>query len=158
MHPAIIDWAVRYGIPAQMLDELQVALLRSCLPEESPLSGKSETAVQQRVRFNAASAGWLVWRNNVGVLEDKDGRHVRFGLCNDSKKLNERIKSHDLVGLRPLLVTQAHVGTTIGQFVSRECKHGDWRYAGTDREIAQAAFATLVNGLGGDAKFTTGGL
>lgn len=158
MHPAITEWAARYCIPDSVLSELNVALIRSSLPAVVSATHASEAAVQQRVRFGAASAGWLLWRNNVGAMYDADGRFVRYGLCNDSEKLNEQLKSHDLIGIRPVLIGPEHLGSVIGQFVSRECKAGNWRYTGTPREKAQMAFATLVNNLGGDAKFTTGSL
>ena len=154
----IAEWAARHGIHPHALEELNVALLRATLPESIGASHGSEAGVQQAVRFNAASAGCILWRNNVGALEDKDGRHVRYGLCNDSAKLNRNIKSHDLIGIRPRLITPDMVGTTIGQFMSREVKAAGWTYRGTDREVAQAAFGALVNIKGGDAKFTTGGL
>ena len=48
----------------------------------------SEAAVSNDVRLVAARAGTRLWRNNVGVLEDKTGRPVRSGLANDSKALN----------------------------------------------------------------------
>ncbi len=91
------------------------------------------------------------------MLEDGGAsRFMRWGLANDSKALNAVIKSHDLIGLRKTLVTQAMVGTHVGVFTSRECKPGDWKYSGTLRECAQLQFAALVNAQGGDAKIVTG--
>ena len=59
-------------------------------------------------------------------------------------------------GELPEPVTPAHVGTVIGRFTSREIKAAGWAYRGTDREVAQLNWATLVNTLGGDACFATG--
>jgi hypothetical protein len=70
--------------------------------------------------------------------------------------MNSAIKSSDLIGLQPVLITAQHVGSIFGQFVAREVKGPRWRYAGTPREQAQLQFLTIVLSLGGDAKFTTG--
>ena len=113
-----------------------------------------EQDVQNKVRLQATREGITLWRNNSGVA-NIDGRYVRFGLANDSKKLNEHIKSSDLIGIRPRLITLDMVGETIGQFVARECKASNWYYKDTARERAQKKFIELVNRLGGDAKFIT---
>lgn len=81
---------------------------------------------------------------------------MRYGLGNDSPQINAVLKSADLIGIRPVVITAQHVGHTVGQFVSRECKAPGWQYTGTDREVAQLNWARLVNACGGDAAFTTG--
>ena len=119
----------------------------------------NEATVQAKVRLMASQKGWILWRNNVGVLLDSRGIPVRFGLANDSKLVNKSYKSADLIGIRPIFITQDMVGTTIGQFVSRECKHPHWQYnANDEHEIAQNRWIELINLLGGDASFTTGEL
>jgi hypothetical protein len=117
---------------------------------------KSEAWAQSAVRLEASELGFTLFRNNVGVLKDKNGRPVRFGLGNDSSRLNEIVKSADLIGIRPVKITPEHVGKTMGQFLSREIKEPGWRYTGAGRESAQLAWANLVNSLGGDAAFATG--
>ena len=87
---------------------------------------------------------------------DETGRMIRYGLCNDSAQLNKVIKSSDLVGIRPVVITPDMVGHTVGQFVAREVKRPGWSYHGTDREVAQAAFGQKVLQMGGDFKFCTG--
>lgn len=117
---------------------------------------RTESSVQAHVRLEAAKLGIPLWRNNVGVLLDARGVPVRFGLANDSPAVNARIKSADLIGIRPVLVTPEMVGTTLGVFVSREIKTAGWRYTGTAREQAQQRWIDLVRSYGGDADFATG--
>lgn len=98
-----------------------------------------------------------MWRNNVGVLIDATGRPVRYGLANDSKAMNQAVKSADLIGIRPVTITPDMVGQTIGQFVSIEVKAEGWRPQPNDQhEIAQRKWAELVILAGGYAIFSTG--
>jgi hypothetical protein len=116
----------------------------------------SEAYAQSQVRLEAPRRSFRLHRNNVGVLKDESGRPVRFGLANDSRQLNEVLKSSDLIGWRPVLITPEHVGRTIAQFVSIECKAPGWIYRGTDREKAQKQWLDLVNQDGGLGFFSTG--
>lgn len=120
----------------------------------------SEAYVQSLVRLEAPAKGVRLWRNNVGVLLDANGRPVRYGLANDSATLNRELKSGDLIGWRPVLITPDMVGRVIAQFVSRECKPADWRPALSgdrwEHEEAQRRWAKLINDAGGDACFATG--
>lgn len=150
----LFDWAARWRIPHEALVELQREL--GYLGGHVAEPGASESAVLAAVRLEAARAGRLGWRNNVGALQDERGRVVRYGLANDSKALNARIKSADLIGINPVLITPGHVGKVIGQFWSRECKAAGWRYTGTDREQAQARWIELIQSRGGDACFASG--
>ena len=115
----------------------------------------SEARVQSEIRLEAVRAGVRLFRNNSGAFKDDTGRLVRYGLGNESAALNAALKSSDLIGLRPRLITLADVGTTIAQFLARECKHPNWKYHGSDAEIAQKAFIDLVTTEGGDAAFAT---
>ena len=116
----------------------------------------NEADVQNLVRLAASKLGVRLFRNNVGASLLANGSFVRWGLANDSAEMNRVIKSADLIGIRPVVITPEHVGTTLGQFVSREIKAPNWIARDTDRERAQRAWATLVNSLGGDAAFTSG--
>jgi len=159
MNSAIMQWAVRNRVSMQALEELKAifGLDPNNLPSVST-NGEphTEAYVQSLVRLEGARKGYKLWRNNVGVLIDETGRPVRYGLANDSPKLNAKVKSGDLIGWRPILITPQFVGTTIAQFVSRECKHPQWRYTGTESEIAQNKWAQAVMRDGGDATFVTG--
>lgn len=148
-------WAARWRIPPAAMADLQTNLL-GLDGTPGAVTGKSEAAVQSQVRLEASRKGGRLWRNNVGAGYAEDGSFMRWGLANDSAQVNKVIKSADLIGLRPVTVTPAHVGLVIGQFVSREVKAAGWAYRGTDREVAQLNWATLIGTLGGDASFATG--
>ena len=157
MTPAVYQWATRHGVTLAALNELQALFgMHGGHDLPSEVKGTSEAAVQAAVRLEAARKGVRLFRNNVGALVDSRGVPVRYGLANDSKQLNEVMKSADLIGWRPLLIEPRHVGTVVGQFVSREVKAVGWHYTGADREPAQLAWAQLVTAGGGDAAFCTG--
>ena len=155
--PLLSFWAMRWAVPPAALVDLMQTLgaLAPDVPQP-PSKHNSEAAVQSLVRLEAAQKGLLLWRNNVGAgtfISDAGAESfMRFGLANDSKQVNAVLKSADLIGIRPVTVTPQHVGQVIGQFVSREVKERAWRWTGTDREIAQMNWATLVASLGGDAQ------
>jgi hypothetical protein len=115
-----------------------------------------EAQIQNLVRLEAAEKGIYLWRNNVGAVYARDGRLVRFGLANDSANVNLVIKSADLIGIRPVIITKEMIGQIIGQFISREIKKKDWRYSDSPHERAQLTWAELITSLGGDACFTNG--
>lgn len=153
----LYQWAAKWGVGLAAVHDLERVL--GVLPRAplDPDDAKfSESHVQSVVRLEAAAKGVLLWRNNVGALRDERGVPVRYGLANDSKALNAIVKSADLIGIRPITITPAHVGHRLGQFVSREVKAGDWVYTDTERERAQRAWAELITAKGGDACFATG--
>lgn len=160
------EWAARWNIPAQALAELAACSIVEPDPD-SLVGGKTEAYVQSAVRLEAPEKGVFLWRNNVGagsLFKDADlcdacrmsmvhkKRPVRWGLANDSKRVNEAVKSGDLIGIRRIVIAPHMVGQVVGQFVSRECKREDWKYTGSEAELAQLAWATIINDNGGDAK------
>jgi hypothetical protein len=147
-------WALRHHVSLEALAELSAMLGAGTLPASS--SDGSEGRVQSQVRLAAPAHGMRLFRNNVGVLTDERGVPVRYGLANDSKALNARLKSADLIGWRRFQIQPQHVGSCIAQFVSLECKHEGWTYRGDAREEAQARWAGLVAADGGFARFVTG--
>jgi hypothetical protein len=150
------EWADEWDIPPEALTDLRARL--GALDEVPAVKdGASEAAVQTRVRLEASQEGSRLWRNNVGAGTLENGSYVRWGLANDSARVNARIKSSDLIGIRPVVITPEMVGKVIGQFLSREVKPEGWVYRGTPREEAQLRWNELIVSLGGDAKFTTGG-
>lgn len=156
---ALNQWALRWGIPAAAMRELNAALAgNDCAPPAvDPRALTSEARVQSLVRLEAAQAGVWLTRNNVGVLPNPDtGRPVRYGLANESPQQNAMVKSADLIGFRKRVILTVDVGSTIAQFVSRECKVEGWRYRGDKREAAQARWRDFINTNGGDASFVSG--
>lgn len=151
--PTLFEWQRKHGITAEALADL-VTMVGLDVPRST--KGTPEARVQDEARLLASKMGWRLFRNNVGVLKDERGVPVRYGICNDSPTMNKRIKSSDLIGIRPVVITPDMVGSTIGQFVAREVKKAGWKYKGTEHERAQLAFGTLIIGLGGDFRFWSG--
>jgi len=155
MTPAIHEWAKRHAISHAALSELaQIMGVEST--EHVSGGSTNEARVQDAARLQASKMGWRLFRNNVGSLKDERGIPVRYGLCNDSPAMNKRVKSSDLIGLRPIIITPDMVGTTLGQFVAREIKKERWKYKGNEHEQAQLRFGEIVTSLGGDFKFWNG--
>jgi len=113
----------------------------------------------ERVRLRASSLGMRVFRNNSGVLMNPYGVPVRFGLGNESKKLNKILKSSDLLGVHEIKITRDMVGKKIGVFVALEVKPDGFKikeeYPEGTRECAQLKFMNLIKKLGGMAGFAT---
>lgn len=149
------QWAIKWGIPFAALQDLRQNFGLINTDPTAPIKGNNEAAVQAKVRLEASRVGARLWRNNVGATMDERGNFIRYGLANDSKQMNEVIKSSDLIGIRPVLITPQHVGHIIGQFMAREIKEPTWNYSATKREQAQLKFLELIKSKGGDACFAT---
>lgn len=151
------QWATRHPLAAADL----LSVLGAIQPVgDTP--GLSEQWAQQHVRLAVAKAGGMAWRNNVGATPAKcphcgtPQQPVRYGLANDSAQLNARVKSSDLILAIPRVIRPQDVGRTIAQFGAVETKRPGWVFKGTDREVAQAAWLSIVKSLGGFAAFSTG--
>lgn len=157
-----LEWKARHPLAAQ---ELEVALGAAPWNNDAPSSvGRSEAWAQQQVRFLAARQGAWAMRNNVGATAADEmcrcprcyfeyvvkRQPIRYGLANDSAKLNAVVKSSDLILCIPRTITSQMVGQVIGQFGAVEVKKPDWR-PGEDpsREGPQFAFGARVLQLGG---------
>jgi hypothetical protein len=148
------QWAIKWGVPFEAVEDLRRefgTINTDPVPVEND---GSEARIQTLVRLEASQKGCRLFRNNVGVAMDDNGnRTLRYGLANDSKKMNDLVKSSDLIGIQPVLITPAMVGDIIGQFTAREIKPEQWVYTATKHEVAQLNFLELVTSLGGDARF-----
>lgn len=100
----------------------------------------NETDRLNALRIAGATRGWRLFRNNSGVLFDRSGRPVRYGLANESKAMNAMYKSGDLIGF-----------TADGRFISIEDKP-----IGGDIEPAQVRWRDLVLSCGGIALIAYG--
>lgn len=149
-------WAKKHGVSARALCELLDMFGIEDVKNTKDKPGGSEASAQLNVRLEAARHGVSLWRNNVVVLKNDQGVPVRCGLANESKAMNEKNKSSDLIGITPHIVTASDLGLTLGIFTSYETKRPGWKYKGTSREVAQLHWIELVASLGGIAKFTTG--
>lgn len=152
--PELLHWAARYRIAPDALAAL--AALWPTDPEGSSGAAGSEASVVAARRLAASKRGGRLWRNNKGAYKDPRGNFIRYGLCNESEAIGKKVRSSDLIGIDPILITPAHVGTVVGQFVAEECKHPGWTYKGDEHEEAQMAFLKLVNALGGRGEFVNG--
>lgn len=152
---SLSDWCARWGVSPAALQDLQQTLIADSQPNTIKRDTPEQVA-QAETRCEAAELGCVLWRNNNGVARDENGNWIRFGLANDSKQMNAKTKSSDLIGIKPVTITQEMVGTIIGQFLCREVKRGGWKWRGTKRELAQAHYLELVVSMGGDAGFSTG--
>lgn len=116
-----------------------------------------EGYASQEVRKRASQWKARIFRNNSGVLTDKSGRPVRFGLGNESSKVNKEFKTGDYVGWFPVTITPDMVGKTIAVFANIECKAVGFTvkldYNANSREYAQDKFNKLVINQGGIAGF-----
>lgn len=113
-----------------------------------------EMPAQQLVRLKAGELNAPLWRNNRGAFQHSVNRWVRFGLGNDSKNVDDVMKSSDLIGITPTLIMPHHVGRLVGVFTAIEMKAPDWHMIPSDkRAAAQLNYIELVKRCGGYAGF-----
>lgn len=116
-----------------------------------------EAKASLAVRVRSAAWGSKLFRNNSGVLMNQVGVPVRFGLGNESAKLNKKLKSSDLIGWTEVLITPEMVGKKVAVMTAIEAKPEGFIhrevYNENSREYAQAKFMKLINDAGGIAGF-----
>lgn len=113
---------------------------------------KTETDNQNLMRVLWSTKGGRLFRNNVGVLKNSQGGWVRYGLANESKQMNQNIKSGDCIGWYPLEITPEMVGKTVAVFCSVEVKKEGYKPSGKrqlEHHEAQSRWADMVNQYGG---------
>ena len=130
---------------------------------------KSEATVMQEVRLEVSRRNARVFRNNNGVAVDNRGNRVRYGFANESKQINQILKSSDLIGFTPVVITPDMVGKKVAIFTAIEVKKSSWKYTGDMpcickpgksqcihcHEKAQNTFIDMINNQGGYAQFVT---
>jgi hypothetical protein len=97
----------------------------------------SEKVIQAEIQLELAKVGVRLWRNNVGMLEDRNGQKVKYGLCKGSS---------DLIGLTPIKITSEMVGKTVAVFTALEVKTKSGRAT-----PEQVEFIYAINNYGGIA-------
>jgi hypothetical protein len=95
----------------------------------------TEQQTQQAIRLQLSRGPVRLWRNNTGLLYDRQGRPVSFGLCKGSS---------DLIGFRTITIGPEHVGRQLAVFCAIEVKSERGR-ATTE----QKAFIEMVQAAGG---------
>jgi hypothetical protein len=111
----------------------------------------SERAIQNEVLLALADLGMTGWRQNVGTgwagkaikradgsVLIQDARPLHAGLCKGSS---------DIIGLRPVIITDAMIGKTLAQFVALEIKQ-----PGQSPTPEQRHFLAFVSERGGFAR------
>ena len=153
---SLYTWARKWHISDEAIHDIRLQMgIDPSQPASTPRL-KTEADVGKQVRLDVASKGGLLWRNNVGAMKDINGNMIRFGLANESKAVNAKVKSSDYIGIIPVHIEQDMVGMNIGQFVALETKAPGWKFSGTPREIAQRKFLELVVSKGGRGSFENG--
>ncbi len=145
------EWAVKHGISSAALQDLRTLYV----PPPVDVQGSSEAATQARLRVEAPKIGGMLLRNNNGAYESTPDSWTRYGLGNDSKKLNTVWKSSDLIGPTPIVIKPCHLNMTLGIFTAVEVKHPGWTKPENDRDRAQEAFLVSVCQHGGLGMFVT---
>lgn len=149
MLEALIAWQKKHNITMSAWADLSEIIATTAVQPFVPADqdDRGETPTTAIIRLEASKVGVSLWRNNSGVATNRDGRPVRFGLGNDSKRINETMKSSDLIGM-----------SSRGQFVAVEVKRPGWgrpMKPFTAREQAQWNFHEHVRRNGGIAGFAT---
>lgn len=91
---------------------------------------RSEANILNDCMVALSSAGCMVWRNNTGVLPDKTGRPIRFGLC---------VGSSDIIGI-----------CADGRFLAVECKSKTGR--ATEKQLTFIRNVIRMGGRAGVAR------
>jgi len=149
------QWAKKWNIPRVAIKDYIKTLGVNAIDVETDVDNSDilENDFQNQVRALAAARNVWLTRNNVGAAFTRDGHYIRFGLCNETKKINANYKSSDLIGITKHFVTEEDLGTTLGLFTAYEIKRPGWKFTGTPREKSQLAFLEFVMSKGGIGKF-----
>jgi hypothetical protein len=101
----------------------------------------TEQEIQQHIRLTCSRGPVRLYRNNCGVLQDRRGVPVRYGL---------QPGSSDLIGWRTVTVTPEMVGQRIAVFTSIEVKAASGRLRPEQRQWLDAVQA--AGGVAGVAR------
>lgn len=99
-----------------------------------------ESNVMKSIMLCASKVGARLFRNNVGVLQDKFGNYVRYGLAQGSS---------DLIGWTQIEITPEMVGKKVAVFTAIETKKSNFKIKNTPEH--QINFIEVVKKSGGIA-------
>ena len=99
----------------------------------------TEKELQSHLQRHLNRRGMRLFRNNVGMMQVSQERIIKYGVGGAG--------AADLIGLRPIVVTEDDVGQTIGQFVALEVKGEGGR-----ESLLQRNFISIIEELGGYAR------
>ena len=97
---------------------------------------KKESALLSAIMIIASKMGHRLFRNNIGLYQDRVGNWVRYGVANPG--------GSDLIGWTSLVITQEMVGKKVAVFTAVEGKTGKLK---ATKE--QLAFLQAVRDAGG---------
>ncbi len=101
----------------------------------------SEQRIQQEIRIACSQGPVRLFRNNCGVLRDRRGVPVSYGL---------QPGSADLIGWKRLTITPEMVGSTVAVFTSIEVKTATGRLRAEQQQWLDAVQA--AGGIAGVAR------
>jgi hypothetical protein len=101
----------------------------------------TEQQIQQQIRLSCSRGPVRLYRNNCGVLQDRRGVPVRYGL---------QPGSADLIGWRTVTITPEMVGQQVAVFTSIEVKAASGRLRPEQRQWLDAVQA--AGGIAGVAR------
>jgi hypothetical protein len=98
----------------------------------------TEKQIQQTIlKLMGSRHDIRLFRNNVGMMIDLHGNHVKYGLCKGSA---------DLIGVKTITITEDMVGQEIGVFLSIEVKSDKGKL--TPEQIAWQKMVETMGGIG----------
>ena len=100
-----------------------------------------ESNIQNQIRLALSSAGAVMFRNQVGQYQLADGRVIRSGLC---------VGSSDLVGWKPVVITEKMVGSTLAVFCAVEVKRPGGKVSESQQRFLDAV--ARAGGIAGVAR------
>ena len=106
-----------------------------------------ETGVQQEIQLDMSSNGHRAFRNNNGVLRDREGSYVSYGMGNGTS---------DLIGFTSIKITPEMVGKRVAIFTAMEVKKDEASKLRDDvnkKKKQQGQFIKFVKKMGGIAGF-----
>ena len=97
---------------------------------------RDESNLLTAILLECGSGATRLFRNNCGMLQDRNGQHIRYGVCNPG--------GSDLIGWTKVTVTPDMVGQTLAVFTAVETKTATGRVTPEQERFLQA-----VAGAGG---------